>query len=130
MTTKIRFYYQDFTECMDIMYGTFGINCFDLFNAVNTENPVVMIGISMDTPPEYDPTFIETKNIDDSNKYLIDIAKKLFEYITHNEDKIEDGEENEAEIDIDPNIAERIESIEVYNVSEYDYALLFVFNLR
>ena len=130
MTTKIRFYYQDFTECMDVMYGTFGINCFDLFNAMNTKRPVVMIGIAMDTPYEYDPTFIETKNVDEKNKYLIDIAKKLFEYITHNEDKIEDGEENEAEIDIDPNIAERIESIEVYNISEYDYALLFIFNLR
>ena len=126
---KIEFYYLDLTEFMDILYANLHIDCFGLFRAVDIEKPVIMVGIAMDTPPEHDPLFVETKNIDDNNRYLVDVAKKLFDYIYRNEDEIEEGVD-EAEVDIDPEVVNRIKSVEVYNISEYDYALLFIFNLR
>ena len=130
MKAKIKVYYYNLTESVFNLYDYLGINCYAIYRGIETDKPTVLIVEPADSPINKRVVDIKTKNIDENKKYLVDVAKKLFNYVSMYEDELEKEDEADLDIDIDPEIAKKIESVEIYNISEYDYALLFVFNLR
>ena len=122
--------YHDFRSTVDILYSKFGINCYDIFKSMKIDKPAILIVLPTDSPPDKYIVDIKTKNISNYNEYLVEVAKKIFEFILENEELVGKYEIDGIFLDLDPALTKNIEYVDVYDLSEHDIAILFVFNLR